>query len=203
MLYKIGIYLTGGTFMKERLALYTAVIFIVVGSFTGVHGALIDAPVPNNAYITINGLDWAWASHTSDTSSIYFGVDLSFQSSFGWRIPSAEELASAPLATDFIFAGANVPMNGQDPVSRAYFESEFGGPTGDAALAVPYFNSLSWWGDWGNAPGSGGAYTRPWNSGGYAEFLVVRGSQQVPEPSSMLLIGLGIVGLAGMRRFRK
>ena len=37
---------------------------------------------------------------------------------------------------------------------------------------------------------------------GFEEWAVLKGTTQVPEPMSMLLLGLGIVGLAGVRRFK-
>lgn len=167
--------------------------------------AFLDAPVPSNAFITFNSLDWAWASPCSAAGcGSGVGLDLSFQSAFGWHVPSAAELALAPLATDFVFSGANVPLGGSDPVSGA--NVQFGPAPGDVAIAVPYFNTLYFHGDWQNAPGSSGSIELAWNGIGgedlaaFAEFLVVR---QVPEPSTMLLLGGGLLGLAAFRRKRK
>jgi hypothetical protein len=170
-----------------------------------VQSAKLDAPVPDNAYITLNGLDWAWASPCSgpDCGS-GFGLDLSYQSAFGWHIPSAAELALAPVATNFVFAGANVPFGGADPISGALVGGA-GLLSGDIALAVPYFNDIYFHADYVDAPGAGG-YNLPWNtpnipSFDFAEFLVVRA---VPEPSTLLLLGAGLIGLVGLRRkFRK
>jgi hypothetical protein len=78
-------------------------------------------------------------------------IDLSYQVTLGWRLPTAEELLTAPRAIDFVFSGGNVPLVGRvDPVSGAYFDAP---PPGDAALAVPYFSDLFKHGDWSDSPG--------------------------------------------------
>ena len=144
-------------------------------------------PVSSNAYITVGGLEWAWASPLGD-----YSVDLSTQAAYGWRLPTDAELAGAPLATAFVFAGANVPQGGSDSYSGANFQ--YGDPGGDAACATPWFSASYYHCDWGNGFGSGGDDPQPWNHGGasYEESLVVRA---VPEPSTYALLGLGLLGL--------
>src|SRR5262245_24275833 len=86
---------------------------LLVGFGTVSNGAPINVPVPTNAYIVQNGLDWAWANPLpADVVSNppNNGLDLSFQSQFGWGIPTLAQLAIAPLATAFLFPDGNVPF---------------------------------------------------------------------------------------------
>ena len=164
--------------------------------------ASIDVEVPSNAYITFGGLQWAWAYPLPGDANL-----LSFQGSLGWRLPTADELASAPLATDFLFAGANVPFLGSDPISGASFQATNGSyaAAGSAgACAAPYFSDGYAHCDFQD--GNGQPYG-PWYSPGGAGFgdqLFVRAVADVPEPASwaLMLIGFGAIGGA-MRSRRK
>jgi hypothetical protein len=106
-----------------------------------------------------------------------------------------------PVATDFVFAGANVPLNGTDPVSGAY--NGYGQAPGDLAVATPYFSSIYLHADYQN--GADGLWFDPQNPGTYYyETLVVRDSSPVPEPSTFLLLGIGMAGMGFARRkFKK
>lgn len=179
-----------------------AALFAAAAAFAASSPAsatLVDAPVPDNATITINGYQWAWAAPAGPEF-----VDLSYQAQFGWLLPSAEQLLLAPSAFDFMYAGANVPLGGSDPISGANFAYTSGTLNSAAALASPYFSNYSH-GDWCNAPGSAcGFGENPWNvPNTFNESLVLRALavQGVPEPATwaMMLIGFGAVG-ASMRR---
>jgi len=186
--------------MKKILSILSVVAVMAVAGVAP--AAIYDAPVPTNAYITINGLDWAWASPFGGE----FAIDLVYQAQFGWHVPTANELTKAPIASQFLFSGANVPVNtGLDPVSGA----EVSGAPADAAIAVPYFNTVFNFAEYYDAPGTGGNYDY-WNSSvtsdpfDGSEFLLVRNSTQTPIPSAVLLLGSGLACIAaGRRRVRK
>lgn len=160
------------------------------------HAALVEAPVASNAYISYNHLDWAWAFPLPASE----GLDLSYQSQFGWRLPTAAELQNAPKATDFMFAGANVPLGGTDPVTGAYFAAANANLTGAAACATAYFSNSFSHCDWQDG---GGQPFGPWfgqpGAHSFGDQLVVRA---VPEADTyaMLLAGLGLLGVAARRR---
>src|ERR1700730_4241731 len=110
--------------MKTNFAGSFAVAIIGALASVPSKAAFVETPLPSNTYIDFDGLDWAWAY---PAPASYPGFDLSYQSQFGWRLPPAAELAGAPGAINFLFAGANVPFSGtgiaaHDPVSGAYFE---------------------------------------------------------------------------------
>lgn len=166
---------------------------------TGANAAL-DVSVPDNATVMYNGLQWAWASPLGP-----FSVDLSYQGSFGWHLPTPEELAMAPGALQFIYEGANVPLGGVDPLSGANWQFVSGTLDGSAALATPYFSDSYLHGDWCNGQGSACGFGElAWNGNSVNETLVVRSVGAVPEPATwaMMLMGIGGMG-AAMRRSRR
>ncbi len=123
----------------------------------------INAPVPANATITFDGLQWAWGSPcplSGCEGSFDFGT-LAYQGTQGWSLPTAADMAlvdafdaSTPsaFADLFVYPGANVPYEGTDPVSGAYdSEVAFDGlPVGSLACASPYFNTSAPWCDGGD-----------------------------------------------------
>ncbi len=160
---------------------------------TAARAAPIEAPVPDNAFIRFQGLDWAWGGACPYADGCADG-DLSFQATQGWRLPSVQELLALPsdFATLFRFPGANAPDLGTQAETGAYFS---GNPGGDAACASAWFSLTQTHCDWndGALGGWAGLLDSP-----YAEQLYVRGglaaaAMEVAEP-----VGLGVLGLTSV-----
>lgn len=184
---------------KSLLSTALAIGLGVFASQGTAQAAFLDSPVPSNAYITVGGLDWAWAFPLPAAS----GLDLSFQAGQGWRLPTAAELLSAPLATAFLFAGANVPLGGTDPVSGAQFSATNANLNGAGACATPYFSNSYKHCDWINGLGQqGDTWAGMPGAPSYADQLVVRASA-VSAPASMAVLGMGLLGLGAAVRRRR
>ncbi len=118
----------------------------------------INSPVPSSAYIVFDGMDWAWGRPCPSSGGCYATGDLTYQSTKGWALPSAADMAlvdAYDLVNPGAFAelfldnpGGNVPAGGSDPVSGAYFAD--GGSTTTGSCATPYFNTAATWCDAGD-----------------------------------------------------
>lgn len=161
-------------------------------SLTAATAGPINSPVPANAYIVFGNLEWAWAYPCPGVSACGFGagIDLTYQSTQGWRFPTLDELALRPSAQDFLFAGANVPAGGTDPTSFATF---FGGNASDGACATPYFAIDFLHCDFGD--GSSDLWAASPEEQTFSEQLLVRPHRAVPEPSTLAMIAVALLSL--------
>ena len=192
--------------LAHRAARFVGSIALACGAVSA-SAAFLDSPVPANTYITKGGLDWAWALPLPASS----GLDLSYQSTQGWRLPTTAELSGAPLAVDFMKAGANVPLGGTDPVSGAMFSSTNANLTGPASCATPYFSGTYHHCDWQDGLGQNKVWAGMSGAPSYADQLVVRTSAApaaiAPVPTlgggALVLLSLTLVGAGWLSRSRK
>lgn len=145
----------------------------------GLSGSAVAAPILTDLttadYITINNLNLAWAGPIA--SQFWFGANELFQAGLhsGWREATDAEWIMIGAADTNTLAAA------------------FGGK-----CASKYWNSNFTHCDFGNP------FAQHWEAGqsdNFSEMLYVRSvDTQVPEPASLLLISLGLFGLAASRR---
>ena len=191
--------------INSRLVALALGAAVTAGASIPAKAAYFDVPLPTNAYITFGGLEWAWAYPVPAASPYYPPMDLSYQSTQGWRLPTVEELAVAPLATNFLFAGANVPFAVNDPITSALFLAtniNYATAASAGACATPYFSTKWLHCDWQDGNGQP---NQPWaglpGALDFADQLVVRGAA-VPEPATvgLLFLSLGAIGLVTRRK---
>ena len=145
-------------------------------------------PLPESTYITWNNLDWTWASCVSIStyyswSNIVSGPDFHD----GWRSATSSEW------NDFL----NLP--GSERLGM------FTRDDGSFIHSAAYWNSDSWFqskvdnGDmWaGSLKTSLSAWNSTW------DLVYVRTPNTVPIPSSLFLLGGGLLGIAGVSRKKK
>lgn len=162
--------------------------------------AALNVPVPGNAYITFGGLNWAWANPCAPSAPTCGGIDLTYQATQGWRLPTAAELLAGPSANDFLFAGANVPAGGVSAEGTQFFNAPSAG-----ACATAYFGTTYNHCDFSDGL-SRAIYGDPRNPFGPTDALadtwLVRASGGVPEPATwgLMILGFGAIGGAMRRR---
>ena len=137
--------------------------------------ALITTPLTTNDYITVDSLDWAWASPVNE--QIWGRNELKAPDFHeGWRFATAAEMASRPTLADFT------------RVDGSYIQ------------AVQYWNTQFNHVDPSNL--ASGSVSSTWGKGSY-ETLYVRDvavTAEVPAPATLALLGIGFAALAMTRR---
>lgn len=165
--------------MKLRPRLAAAMAGMFLSSGIALANPILTDLTPAD-YITVGGLDWAWASPV--TSEVWFGQNTLSQASLhdGWREATDAEWAARPAA------------------------SAFGPSSSSFKCASQYWNSTFTHCDYGD--GTGGYLSQHWQASpeDSLDLWYVRdASIDVPEPGSIALVGLGLLGLTVVRKRKR
>ena len=170
--------------MKKFLAFFAGVIFSLHGMVTSAEAAVIDAPVDSSEYITIDGVDWAWAGPCAPYEPSCGVIDMSYQGPLGWAVATASQITAAITAAGGLTAWVDQFALG-DICASAYFNVTYSHCDYSDGYRGYIFDYL------GNP-----------DSGMFDEVFVLRGTPlpPVPVPASLPLLIGGILSLAFFAR---
>jgi hypothetical protein len=175
--------------MKRIFAIAATACLMVVATANPASAAQ-NVPVPASNFIVKGGIDWAWASPCAAFSPSCGTIDLSFQATQGWRIPTLAEFLARPKTSDFGNKCASQYFT-------TYSHCDFGDPNAGGVNADG--QPMGYLYDYGYGITNNGSHP-------VADSWLVRGSlnNAVPEPATwlMMIMGFGLVG-AAMRRKRE
>lgn len=152
----------------------------------------LDAQGNNNAYWVFQIGSTLTTASSSSVQVINFGSNKGFDDGLFWQVGSSATLDTSTAFEGNILALASITMNTTAKIDNGRALAQTGAVTMDT-------NTISNVCPIGG-PGNGG----PGYSGGLeynkAGDIVSIGPSQVPEPATILLLGLGLAGVAGVRR---
>jgi|GEM_PF-6941661 len=163
---------------------------------THASAVIIDAAtvIPTeNILLNLNGLDWVYAGPIATEAFGPGNIEApEYRASEGWRYATTDEWSLRPDWTDFIIGGATLdPVSGFGDHSKYRFASEYWGNYNHIDLSDAADGLLT------NGDDIDWIYN-------YETWYVrdARTTTDAPESSSIILLGLGLLGLAFTRRKR-
>ena len=157
--------------MKKKFLVGLVMGFLVLLTVGAANATLISDPLASGTYITVDGLDWTWASPVNEEDwSEGYNTLMAPTYHEGWRFATDAEMLDIPSFADFT------------RVDGTYIQS------------VVYWNTAFTHVDAGDDVSS------TWGHGMNETFYVRDAASPTPEPSTMMLLGFGLVGLAGVAK---
>jgi len=179
--------------MKKILTALTLAASVMLG--TQASAVIIDAStvIPNeNILLNFNGLDWVYAGPIATEAFGPGNIEApEYRAAEGWRYATAAEWDLRPEWTDFIIGSATLnPVAGFSDHSLYRFASEYWSNYNHVDLNDAADGLLT------------NGYDIDWIYNYETWYVRDAITSDVPESSSIMLLGLGLLGLACARRIQ-